>query len=117
MYYVPQSDDSNDRYVLARQKSTGKVGFHLVKTTKLTIGQYKCYLEIPKEVNAARYSFLFFKEDGDVETGIDNVLDTDVVQDDKQGSKQNGKIYNMSGQRLNRMQKGLNIVNGKIVIK
>lgn len=117
MYYVPQSDDLNDRYVLAKQNSTGKVGFHLVKTTKLTIGQYKCYLEIPKEVNAARYSFLFFKEDGDVETGIDNVLDTDVVQDDKQGNKQNGKIYNMSGQRLNRMQKGLNIVNGKIVIK
>ena len=116
-YYVPKSDDNYDRYVLAKQRSTGKVGFYLVKTANLPVSEYQCYLEIPKEENAARYSFLFFQEDGDVETGIDNVLDTDVVQDDKQGNKQNGKIYNMAGQRLNRMQKGLNIVNGKIIIK
>ena len=116
-YYVPKSDDNYDRYVLAKQNSTGKVGFYLVKTANLPVSEYQCYLEIPKEENAARYSFLFFQEDGDVETGIDNILDTDVVQDDKQGNKQNGKIYNMAGQRLNRMQKGLNIVNGKIIIK
>ena len=114
-YYVPKSDDNYDRYVLAKSP-TRKVGFYHVQTDKLTAQQYQCYLEIPKEENAARYSFLFFQEDGDVETGID-ILDTDVVQDDKQGNKQNGKIYNMAGQRLNRMQKGLNIVNGKIIIK
>lgn len=115
-YYVPKSDDKCDRYVLAKHQS-GKVGFYRVNTDKLPVTEYQCYLEIPTEENAARYSFLFFQEDGDVETGIDNILDTDIVQDDKQGNKQNGKIYNMSGQRLNRMQKGLNIINGKIVIK
>lgn len=118
-YNVPVSDDAYDRYVLARNNNTKVTGFYRVseKATNLYCGQYKCYLEIPKVENAARYSFLFFDE-GNVETGIDNVLEEDLVLEGTSGNKDgDGTVYNMAGQRLNRMQKGLNIVNGKIVIK
>ena len=69
----------------------------------------KCFLTIPATTEeAARYAALFF--DGDTETGIDNVFDAETEQG-------NGLIYNMAGQRMNGLQKGLNIVNGKIIIK
>lgn len=106
-------------YVLARRTGTDKIGFSLVteSATKVYLDQYKCYLKIADGSGTAgsRQSFLSISL-SDVETGIDDVLD--ITQDDVLDENQdNGKIYNMSGQRLNRMQKGLNIVNGKIVIK
>ena len=45
-----------------------------------------------------------FDEDG--ATGINAV----------EKANENGPIYNIAGQRLNKMQKGINIVNGKKVL-
>ena len=49
---------------------------------------------------------LFFAEDG--ETAINNVNVNDNVN--------NAAIYNIAGQRINKLQKGINIVNGKKVL-
>ena len=92
-------------YILS--KYNDKMGFYRVaEGTSYDAAKNKCYLTLPAA--AARYAALFFE--GDTETGIDGISDTEA----KQG---NGVIYNMSGQRMNKMQKGLNIVNGKIILK
>ncbi len=92
-------------YILS--KYNDKMGFYRVaEGTSYDAAKNKCYLTLPDA--AARYAALFFE--GNTETGIDGISDTEA----KQG---NGVIYNMSGQRMNKMQKGLNIVNGKIILK
>lgn len=104
---VKNSDTSKvpaGSYILSTYN--GKQGFFkIAEGTSYAARQYRCYLTVPA---GARYTALFF--DGDFETGIDNVADAE----NEQG---NGLIYNMAGQRLNGLQKGLNIVNGKIVLK
>lgn len=94
-------------YILS--KYNDKLGFYKVaEGANYDAAKYKCYLTLGADELASRYSALFFE--GDVETGIDSVLDSEA----KPG---NGAIYNMAGQRLSKLQKGLNIVNGKIIIK
>lgn len=46
----------------------------------------------------------------DEETGIENINDDDTLRYD------NDNIYSVSGIRLNKLQKGINIVNGKKII-
>ena len=93
-------------YVLSKYE--GKMGFFRVaENADYSASQYKCYLTLPEE-DAARYGALFFDFDG--ETGIDNISGSET-------SQSVGAIYNMAGQRMNKMQKGLNIVNGKIILK
>ena len=53
---------------------------------------------------AVRYFFL----NGDDATGISNV-DANVDA--------NEAIYNLAGQRINKFQKGINIINGKKILK
>ena len=53
-----------------------------------------------------------FYFEGDDATGIENVnsaLDANHNFD--------GAIYNLAGQRISKMQKGINIINGKKVLK
>jgi hypothetical protein len=86
------------KYVLA-QPENEKVGFYLANGGKIAAG--KAYLELPAtEVKA----FYFQGEDA---TGIAN-----VNVNDNQTS-----IYNIAGQRINKLQKGINIVNGKKILK
>ncbi len=92
-------------YVLARQKSTGKIGFFPVaEGADYGLEKYKCYLTLP--VESARYNALFF-EGG--ETAIENV----------EGAESGAKavVYDLSGRRVQNAQKGVFIVNGKVVIK
>lgn len=93
-------------YILSKYE--GKMGFlQVAEDADYSATQYKCYVTLPKE-NAARYGALFF--DDDVETGINSVSGNDTM---RHGSV----IYNMAGQRMNRLHKGLNIVDGKIILK
>ena len=86
------------QYVLANVN--GKVGFY--KATG-TIAAGKAYLEVAANIKA-------FYFDGDAETAINEV--------NGQSSMINGQsIYNLAGQRLSKMQKGINIVNGKKILK
>ena len=95
-------------YVL--QNKSGDVKFYLVNEESsegktVTIQPNRCYLNIPggSEVKA----FGFVSEEVDAINSIN--------ADKKQN---NGVIYNLNGQRLNSLQKGLNIVNGqKVYIK
>ena len=88
-------------YVL--QNLNGKVGFYLVaEGNQPTVGANRCYLTIP----AAGVKAFFLN--GDDATGISNV-DTNVDA--------NEAIYNIAGQRINKFQKGINIINGKKILK
>lgn len=93
-------------YILSKYE--GKMGFFQVaEDADYSATQYKCYVTLPKE-NAARYGALFF--DDDMETGINSVSGNDTM-------RHGGVIYNMAGQRMNRLYRGLNIVDGKIILK
>ena len=85
------------KYVLAKPEGN-EVGFYLAETGTIKAG--KAYLE-----SAAGVKAFFF---GEAETGISEVND---VKDFS------GVIYNLSGQRVNKAQKGIYIINGKKVLK
>jgi hypothetical protein len=83
-------------YVLA--KLDGKAGFY--KAESGTIAAGKAYYQSTSGVKA------FYFEGGDA-TGISDV-NVNLNEDNA--------IYNIAGQRLQKMQKGINIVNGKKVL-
>ena len=82
-------------YVLANVED--KVGFYKA-TAGTTIPAGKAYYQSTSGVKA-----FFFAEDN--ATAIEMV--------NGQSSMVNGSIFNLAGQRLSKMQKGMNIVNGK----
>lgn len=68
--------------------------------------KYKCYLTVPPTQGSQMKAF-FFTGDGEV-TGIEGIF----------GNTEKPVIYNTAGQRLNSLQKGVNIVNGhKVLVK
>ena len=88
------------KYILAKPEGEA-VGFYLANGGMLKAG--KAYLELPE--GSPKIKAFYF--DVDDETGIANV----------EKAAENGAIYNLAGQRINKMQKGINIVNGKKVLK
>jgi len=87
------------QYILA--KVDNKAGFAQA-TPASTIPAGKGYIVI----KAAQEVKAFYPFDGDDETAIDNVS---VPVND-------AAIYNLAGQRVSKMQKGINIVNGRKVL-
>ena len=87
-------------YALAN-KDKG-VGFYPVAST-ITIREGKAYLEI--EAGEAKAFYGFFEGDA---TSINEEL---------RMKSEESSIYNLAGQRLNKVQKGINIVNGRKVLK
>ena len=85
------------KYVLA--KVDGKVGFFKADSGIIKAG--KAYLELESGVKA----FYFADDDA---TGISSVENVQI---------ENGAIYNLAGQRLSKMQKGINIVGNKKILK
>ena len=72
-----------------------------------TIGANKCWMEWTVPAGQAEVrSFVISFDDA---TGI-----SDIIPETKENRTH--LIYNISGQRLNKPQKGLNIVNGKKMI-
>ena len=91
------------QYILAKPEGKS-VGFYNA-TAGTTIPAGKAYLE-PENASGIK-AFLF---EGDDATGIENI-------DNGQQTTDKGQlIYNLAGQRLQRMQKGINIVNGKKIL-
>lgn len=98
--YVP-----NGSYILS--KYNGKLGFYQVEGDNVKVAaKYKCYLTINSPVQSAPKA-LFFDEN-DTVTDITNIFGGE--------NNQRIEIYNLAGQRIHRLQKGVNIVNGKKVI-
>ena len=89
------------KYVLAKPEGE-PVGFYLASTGTIKAG--KAYLESASGVKA----FFFAEDDA---TSINEELRM------KNEEFNEGAIYNLAGQRINRMQKGINIVNGKKILK
>ena len=87
------------QYCLAKYDDT--VGFYRVaEGTAIAAG--KAYYQSTSGVKA------FYFGNGDA-TGISDVnVDANL--------NENGAIYNIAGQRLNKVQKGINIINGKKVL-
>lgn len=88
-------------YVLA--KKNDKVGFYLAEGGTIAAGKAYYQPTSPQGVKA------FYFSAGDA-TGINEV--------NVQETMANGQsIYNLAGQRVSKMQKGINIVNGKKILK
>ena len=88
------------KFVLQRQ--SGKVGFYPVVGTQPTVKANRCYLSAP--AGAGVKSFLLT---GDTATGLTAV---EALVDGTAG------IYDLQGRRLARLQKGVNVVNGRKVL-
>ena len=88
-------------YVLQNQ---GAVGFYQVAAgSQPTVGANRCYLTAPESGVKAFY----FNED-----------DATSIQTIENGQQEaEAAIYNLAGQRLNKMQRGINIINGKKILK
>ena len=88
----------NGSYIL--QNQGGKVGFYLVDTEEAqpNVPAFRAYLTTSSPVKA----FYF----GDVETAIKSVMDG-VAADE---------VYDLSGRKISKLQRGVNIVNGKKVM-
>lgn len=89
--------DAAGKYVLA--KVDGKACFALA--TSGTIKAGKAYLDIASDAKAFYFSF-------DDATGINKLNESNGL---------NNVIYNLAGQRVGKMQRGINITGGKKILK
>ena len=88
-------------YIFAN--GTNGVGFYKLDESDKTLAAHKAFLAVPI-TNSSR-SFIGF----DDEVTAINAIGNDV-------NNTNAPIYNLQGVRLNKLQKGLNIVNGKKIL-
>lgn len=90
-------------YILS--KKNDRMGFFQIGTgTTYNAAKYKCYLTLPTQQNAPKA--LYFDEN-DATTAISEIFG---------GNNGKVEIYDLAGHRLNSLQKGVNIVNGKKII-
>jgi hypothetical protein len=94
---------ANNYYVL--NNGSQGVGFYKLSNTSGTIGANKAYLTYSGSLVR---EFFLFEDDA---TSINEELGM------KNEELYEGAIYNLAGQRIQKMQKGINIVNGKKVLK
>ena len=93
-------------YILS--KYNGRFAFYKVNGENVKQAQqYRCYLTIPADQPTAVSAF-YLNGEGET-TGINALLN---------GNNGETEIYDLSGKRLNHLQKGINIVNGqKVLVK
>lgn len=102
---VEESTVPSNCYVL--QNQDGNVAFYKVQEgTVITLGANKAYLDSSIDAGGAVKAF-FMGEEADDATGIDTV--------DASAEKAT-EIYNLNGQRVSVMTKGIYVVNGKKVL-
>jgi len=96
------TEATGSQYVLAKPENE-EVGFYQATTGTIKAG--KAFLELS---DYPYVKALFFVEDG--ETAIGSIQNSNF-------KIQNGEVYNLAGQKLSKLQKGINIVGGKKVLK
>ena len=97
------TDIPSGSYMLATNKDTSVQAFYQVSGSGVKCAINKCYLTVPSGGDVKAFFF-----DGDDEaTAIEELFG---------GEAQDGTIYNLAGQRISKMQKGINIVNGKKIM-
>ena len=102
--------EADNAYMLTRKIDDGKIddgsiAFRLLKTN-YTLEANKAYLKVDGSANTRELIPALWDDNA---TGIDNIA--------KDEATATGAIYNLAGQKLMRAQKGINIINGKLVIK
>ena len=105
------ADDVTNKvyYTLQRNRAGTAVGL-FPKTSAGSIAGFKAYLpaaNFPSEEPSSIKGFTFVFDDDDDPTGIQTLSNSPLKGED---------IYNLAGQRIQKMQKGINIVNGKKVL-
>ena len=96
---------SDNAYLLTRDKNTQAIAFRKLATT-YTLGANKAYLKLDNGSESRQLISVVWDDNA---TGIYDLSEKEEVE--------NGAIYNLAGQKLTRTQKGINIINGKLVIK
>ena len=98
-FFTEATASDGTQYCLAN-KAQG-VGFYKVNAGT-QIPAYKAYLQTTSGIKA------FYGFNDDDATAIDEIVN---------GKSLNGKCYNLAGQRISKMQRGINIVDGKKILK
>ena len=98
--YLAKTIDGATDYVLGIGDS-GVVGFYHWNSNNL--GANRAYYDTP---SAVKGFVIMFDDDA---TGINSIENGQLTIDNE--------IYNLAGQRISKMQKGINIVNGKKILK
>lgn len=96
---------ADNAYMLTRKKDDGSIAFRLL-ATDYTLGANRAYLKMDGSANTRELIPALWDDNA---TDIDNIA--------KDEATATGAIYNLAGQKLTRAQKGINIINGKLVIK
>ena len=104
-YFDITTDRTTGEYILGNDATDG-LGFYQRKSGR-KIGANKAYLQLDADLAASVKGLLL---NFDIATGIDG-LTPDISL-----SKKGEEIFNLAGQRMSRVQKGVNIVNGKKVL-
>ena len=107
---LPAIDIANDLKGTDADTAADGTMYVLAKPAEKEVGFYKATGTIPAgkayfQSNAGVKAFFF---DGDDATGIENLNNQNTL---------NTPIYNLAGQRMSKMQKGINIVDGKKILK
>ena len=99
---LARTADGYDNYMLSFRD--GEAGFFLAEDGS-TVAAGKAYLRIPSDqVAGAQRLRMVFDDNPDT---VDSPI----------GETEEGEIYNLAGQRLNKLQKGINIKNGKKILR
>ena len=100
---------ANGKYVLAKVDAETEGNGHPVAfclANSGTIAAGKAYLEYEVATGVKAFYFLFPDDDS---TGIETIDNGQLSTDDA--------IYNLAGQRLSKVQKGVNIVSGRKILR
>ena len=102
------TDETYNYYSLQKKASDSKVGFYRkAEGDDKVLGGFKAWIMIEEaEYSQARAFTIIF--DGDNATGIKEALGLE---------NENVEIYDLSGRRLDKPAKGVNIIGGKLVVK
>ena len=95
--------DAEHNYVLSKPQGDN-LGFY--KANNNMVATNRAYIQVPVGVGGVKSFAINLEDDA---TGIVNLNDNVNANE--------GAIYNLAGQRLSKMQKGINIINGKKVLK
>ena len=107
---VPVTEGDYTNFILQKNEE-GYVWNHKGEGT-MSLGAKKAYLQLPTSFvsSSAREMHMVFEDELTPTEIRDNYI---LLQE----SKYNGRIYNVSGQQIETLQKGVNIVNGRKILK
>ena len=96
------TEDNSTNYIL-NKPSDKNVGFFLAAGNK--VGAGKAYLNVPAGASVKSFAEIF----GSETDGVEEIENGQLTID-------NAVIFNLAGQRLQKLQKGVNIIGGKKVL-